>query len=132
MALEDVEGGAGDEVAVGIQADFILTLALVGYATVERAGFGGGIVGSDVKFEVNGEGEANDIEAGADVGGGAGNFDDAGHGEERMGCAKSATSVGSLDESFGGSRDGVNPLTQPYAKTKAQGSRVYRVRTGVR
>jgi hypothetical protein len=71
VAAQDVQRHAGDEVDGRVEADVsgALALALVGDAAVERLrGRGLGPVDGDVQLEVDGQGEADDIEAGADVG----------------------------------------------------------------
>jgi len=50
-------------------------LAFVGDAAVEGQGVGGGGRDGDMELEIHGEGEANDIKAGTDIGGGAGSPD---------------------------------------------------------
>lgn len=78
IAPENVEGDASDEVLGGVKRDVsrVLALAFVGYAAVEgqlRRGLGA--VNGDGELEVDGEGEANDVEARADIGGRAGSPD---------------------------------------------------------
>lgn len=77
VAPEDVEGDAGDEVPRGVEGDVaVLALALVGHAAVEGVlGRGGGAVDGHGELEVYREGEAYDVESGADVGRGAGGAD---------------------------------------------------------
>lgn len=82
MAAEDVEGDAGGEVLVGIERNIICTLAGIG-----DGGEGGTCVGDDdVEGEVEGEGEADDVEAWANVGGSSGNTDGEGarHDDEKL------------------------------------------------
>lgn len=78
VASQNVERNAGDEVALRVEADVggAFALALIGQLAVERV-LGGlfRAVDCDVELEVYGEGEANDIEAGADVGARAGRLD---------------------------------------------------------
>jgi len=77
MASQHIQRDPGDEVDLGVEADVVLALALVGDAAVQRLGGRGlGAVDGDVQLEVDGEGEADDIEAGADVGAGRGRLDD--------------------------------------------------------
>lgn len=71
VAAEDVEGNFRDEVDLWVEGDVWCALALVGYAAVEREGGGFGGVDGDFQLEVHREGEADDIEARANVGRGA-------------------------------------------------------------
>lgn len=65
-----------DQVDLWIRADFIgaSAFAFIGDAAVELLGrAGNALVHGDAEFEVEREGQADDVEAWADVGGGAGN-----------------------------------------------------------
>lgn len=84
VALEDVEGNTGNKIGLGIEADFLLALAFVGNTATERVDLLGSGFGGDVQLEVDREGEADNVEAGADVGGRARNLDDARHGWSRL------------------------------------------------
>lgn len=78
VASQDVEGDARDEVALRVEADVarVLALALVCDSAVERVLRGRlGAVDGDVQLEVDGQRQANDVEAGANVGAGAGRLD---------------------------------------------------------
>ena len=68
VAAEDVECNFRDEVDFGVEGDVGRALALVGYAAVERERGGIGGVDGDFQLEVHREGEADDIEARANVG----------------------------------------------------------------
>ncbi len=63
VAANDVEGGAGDEVAISIEVDLGSALAFVGDGAVEgiRGGLSGGVDGY-VEFKVDGKSEPNHIE----------------------------------------------------------------------
>lgn len=79
VASQDVEGDAGKQVGLGVEADVAgaLSLSLVRDPAVERVlRLGLGAVDGDVQLEVHREGEADDIEARANVGAGAGGLDD--------------------------------------------------------
>ena len=77
VAAEDVESNTGDKVHLGIQADILLALALVGDAAVKRLVRGRlGAVDGDMELQVHGQGQADDVEAGADVGARARRLDD--------------------------------------------------------
>lgn len=72
VASQHVERDARDEVAGGVERDVarVLALALVGEAAVERVRRGAdGAVDGHGELEVDGQGEADDVEARADVGG---------------------------------------------------------------
>lgn len=78
VASQDVERNPGDEVVLRIQANIVgaFTLALVRHSAVERVfGPGLGAINRDMQLEVHGEGKANDVEAGPNVGAGAGRLD---------------------------------------------------------
>lgn len=78
VASQHVERNPGDEVVLRIQANIVgaLTLALVRHPAVERVfGPGLGAINRDMQLEIHGERKANDVEAGADVGAGAGRLD---------------------------------------------------------
>lgn len=64
VALEDVEGGARDEVVVGREGDVVRAIAFVGDSAVKEGGGGGGD-GGYRELEPDGEGDAEDVEAGA-------------------------------------------------------------------
>lgn len=77
VAAKDVESHAGNEVHLGIQADVLLSLALVGDAAVQRLVRRRlGAVDGDMELQVHGQGQANDVEAGANVGARAGRLND--------------------------------------------------------
>lgn len=82
VASQHVERHAGDEVVLRVEVDVAgaLALALVRDAAVERlVGRGAlGAVDGDMQLEVDGEGEADDVETGADVGARARGLDDKG------------------------------------------------------
>lgn len=74
VAAQDVEGDAGEQVALRVEADVraALALALVGDAAVEGLlGARLGAIDGDVQLEVDRQGEADDVEARANVGAGA-------------------------------------------------------------
>lgn len=102
MAAEDIEGDAGDEVNLGVEANLLggLALVLVGDGAVKRECRGAlGRVDSDVDIEMEGQGQADHIEAGTDVGGGArgSNDEGGGHGGQRRGGRKNCESEASDD-----------------------------------
>lgn len=77
VAAEDVESNTGDQVDLGIQADILLALALVRDAAVQRLVRSRlGAVDGDMELQVHGQGQANDVEAGANVGARARRLDD--------------------------------------------------------
>lgn len=97
MATEDIEGDPGDKVDLGIETNLLggLALVLVGDGAVERecGGALGGVDG-DVDVEMEGQGQADHVEAGADVGGGARGSDQegGGHGGRReINCESEAS-----------------------------------------
>lgn len=62
VTLEDVESGAGDEVAGGIERDVGSAFAFVGDSAIEGVGGGGdGAVDGDGEFKPNGEGDSEDV-----------------------------------------------------------------------
>lgn len=78
VAPQHVEGDAGDEVDLGVEADVarVLAFPLVRHPAVER--FGRRClapVDRDVQLQVHGQCETDYIEAGANVGAGAWGFD---------------------------------------------------------
>lgn len=78
VASQDVERDPGDEVVLRIQANIVgaFTLALVRHSAVERVfGLCLGAINRDMQLEIHGEGKANDVEAGANVGAGARRLD---------------------------------------------------------
>ena len=81
MASEDVERDAGEEVIGRVERNVVavFALALVRQPAVVRVlGCRFRSVDGDVELEVDCEGEADHVEARADVGGGAGDFEDKG------------------------------------------------------
>lgn len=79
VASEDVESDTGDEVVLGIEGDVVrsFTLAFVCDAAVERVlGRRLCAVNGDFELEVDGQGQTNDVEAGANVGARARRLDD--------------------------------------------------------
>lgn len=79
VASQYVERDSGDEIALRVEAHIVAAcaLTLVCDPAVERLLRGAlGAVDGDVQLQVDIEGEADDIEAGADVGAGAGCSDD--------------------------------------------------------
>lgn len=69
VAAEDVEGHAGQQVDVRVEADFTGALSFVGDSAVERVRRRRlGAVNGDVQLEVHGQREANHVEARANVG----------------------------------------------------------------
>lgn len=81
VASQDVEGHSSQQVRIRIEADLVLTLALICDAAVERIlGLGLGPVNGDMQLQVHGEGEAYDVEARANVGGRTWHLDNEGFG----------------------------------------------------
>lgn len=84
VAPQDVEGHSSQQVRIRIEADLVLTLALIRDAAVERIlRLGLGPVNGDMQLQVHGKSKAYDVEARPDVGGRAWHLDDesfGGHG----------------------------------------------------
>lgn len=86
MAPQDIQSYAGDQIDLGIDADGLGAFALVVIGDDAVEGMLGGRLGGDrdMQLEIEGQGQADYIEAGANVCGGAGGFDDeGGHDGER-------------------------------------------------
>lgn len=74
VASQNIKGDTGDEVDFRIERDGLgaAALVLVGNGAVQwQLGGGLGVIDCDAQFEVEGEGQANDIKSGANVGRGA-------------------------------------------------------------
>lgn len=86
VASQDVEGDTGDQVDLRVKGDLLCAFALVliGDGAVQwQLGRSLGGIDRDVEFEVEGQCQADHIEAGANVGGGA-----RGSNDERRHCGR--------------------------------------------